>query len=159
MQHREHSFNSLSRDHRDVGAAIVTAAYETFNSLSRDHIYVSSDYDVTAVFELSIPSLGITVFRVVRGCMIALFRFQFPLSGSLNTLANTNLILKQISFNSLSRDHRNFKWIEVDVDEDFFQFPLSGSQLYESIKKRYTWLPLSIPSLGITTSASQSCIL
>ncbi len=56
-----------------------------------------------------------------------------------------------LSFNSLSRDHVFGKECDNESDNNYFQFPLSGSHDYT----KYGWPVcgrdgLSIPSLGIT---------
>jgi len=77
------AFNSLSRDHPMKAVGVPVSSAGTFNSLSRDHWKKGNSMLCRVRHTLSTPSLGITIFIMLRSVNGICLCFQLPLSGSL----------------------------------------------------------------------------
>jgi hypothetical protein len=122
------TFNSLSRDHKLAPVRRVPCPIESaFNSLSRDHYTASfRGRNANPNSDLSTPSLGITC-RDHQG----------------------SALLRDQTFNSLSRDHLGSSQEPASRAGDFFQLPLSGSLgSQETTQNPYTFTADTFNSLS-----------
>jgi len=174
MGHLKNFQLPLSGSPAEFALCGVLANYVTFNSLSRDHEIWPRGYVINGESELSTPSLGITniyphIVASVKSFQLPLsgsppplprgggggFSFQLPLSGSPNLSRHTEFTSRSLAFNSLSRDHADYRTWAVKRRATARRTFNSLSRDHENLRAGTAMISrspkLSTPSLGITS--------